>query len=409
MIGVDAGVVCIERKRLIVAGVLACPLAQIPSRVAQAFTLGLVHELRHRINRRQVECGHVFNKAHSAADLVVDRKSSGPVIVWDPALTLVIATQPKVLRDLWGKPGAEGRGVLARPLYTFPEPVYGVSRSPQAPAAALSAFELSVRALFDDVPLLALDEDGRPQPVTLRLAEDAEPAFELYEAELARERLELGTSDEAEDEAAYLGWLSKLAGQTARLAACLHAAAYWTSGACTNVVIGRREVEDAIALARYFHQNARAVFGLMGELPEQRRAAAVLRWLRARDADELGRLTFRDIHRTRGKGARAEDVRAALNLLEQHGYVRLERQPRRGSAGRASERVRVHPEIQNSGVRSDKPDAGTPTSGLSGQSRKVHGCEQHPDAGSWKANDGVWRCRECDPPAFPGEVVEERS
>jgi hypothetical protein len=350
----------------------------------------------------------VFNKAHSAADLVVDRKSSGPVIVWDPALTLVIATQPKVLRDLWGKPGAEGRGVLARPLYTFPDPAYDVGRTAPAQTSTLSAFEAAVGALFDDVPELGLDEEGRPQPVTLRFAASAEPVFESYEDELGEERLQLGTSDEAEDEAAYLGWLSKLAGQTARLAACLHVAAHWTSGACTHVTIERQQVEDAIALARYFHLNARGVFGLMGQLPEQRRALAILRWLREREDDELAQLTVRDVHRTRGKGTRAEDLRTALNLLEQHGYVRLERQPRRGSAGRVSERVHVHPEIQNPPIRPDKPDTGTPSSGLSGRSRKFWFCEQHPDAASWKARDGVWRCPTCEPPALPGEVLEER-
>jgi hypothetical protein len=184
-------------------------------------------------------------------------------------------------------------------------------------------------------------------------------------------------------------------------------AAYWTSGVCTNVVIGRREVEDAIALARYFHAHARAVFSLMGELPEQRRAASILRWLRSRDADELGRLTVRDIHRTRGKGTRAEDVRTALSLLEQHGYVRLERQPRQGSAGRASERVLVHPEIQNPRDRPDKPDTGTPTSGLSGQTRRVSVCAKHPTAAAWFARDDKWRCRECEPPHWPDEVVEQ--
>jgi AAA domain-containing protein/bifunctional DNA primase/polymerase-like protein/primase-like protein len=36
-------------------------------------------------------------------------------------------------------------------------------------------------------------------------------------------------------------------------------------------------------------------------------------------------------------------------------------------------------------------------------------CAEHPRAGLWRARDGRWRCRECKPPAFPGEVVEERS
>jgi hypothetical protein len=35
-------------------------------------------------------------------------------------------------------------------------------------------------------------------------------------------------------------------------------------------------------------------------------------------------------------------------------------------------------------------------------------CREHPDATLWRARDRVWRCRICNPPAFPGEVVEER-
>jgi hypothetical protein len=30
------------------------------------------------------------------------------------------------------------------------------------------------------------------------------------------------------------------------------------------------------------------------------------------------------------------------------------------------------------------------------------------DAGALKARDGVWRCHGCEPPAFPGEIVEDR-
>jgi AAA domain/Bifunctional DNA primase/polymerase, N-terminal/Primase C terminal 1 (PriCT-1) len=35
-------------------------------------------------------------------------------------------------------------------------------------------------------------------------------------------------------------------------------------------------------------------------------------------------------------------------------------------------------------------------------------CHKHPGVGSWLARDRVWRCRGCEPPAFPGEILEER-
>jgi replicative DNA helicase len=275
----------------------------------------------------------LLNKAHSAGDLVVDRKTTGTAFVWDPALTLVLATQPRVLSDLWGKPGAEARGVLARPLYALPDPVYEIGRTPAADVDVLVEYERRVRALYEDVPVLMFDEDDRPLPLTLRLDPDAETLFERYELELASERRRLGISDNAEQEAGYLGWLSKLAGQTARLAACLHASEHWSNGTAMNTTIDADTVARAVELARYFHAHALVVFGLMGELPEQRRAQTILRWLKGRGDDELAALTVRDVHRSRGRGTTAEQVRTALRLLEDHGYVQLERQKPAKQAG----------------------------------------------------------------------------
>jgi hypothetical protein len=302
----------------------------------------------------------LLNKAHSAGDLVVDRKTSETVFVWDPALTLVLATQPGVISDLWGKPGAEARGVLARPLYVLPDPVYAMGRTPAADATVLGEYERRIRALYEDVPTLMTDEDERPLPVTLRLEDAAEELFESFELELAQERRALGTSEDAESQAAYLGWLSKFAGQTARLAACLHAAEHWTLGSTVNTTVTVGTITLALELARYFHGHARVVFGLMGELPEQRRAVVILDWLRSRSAEELETLTVRDVHRSRSKGTSSEQVRSALKLLEQHGYLRLERVEAGKAGGRPSERVHVAPSIV-----SDAPDETDTTSSRS--------------------------------------------
>jgi hypothetical protein len=346
----------------------------------------------------------LYNKAHSGVDIAIDRKSSGAVIVYDPSLTLVLATQPDMLRSLAGKPGAAGRGVLARPLYSLPAPVYRDRVTAAADADVLDDYARRIRAVYCDTPELALDEDGHPHPQTLTFSPPARDRFEHFEAELNRERRELGDEDLG-GESIYLGWLSKLAGQTARLAAVLHVAAKWTGGfGATALEIDEATVDRAIELARYFRSHALGVFGLMGELPMQALAARILRWLAE---TELEPLTLRDVHRSRGKGTTAADVRVALRLLEEHGYVRLQEPPRAGSAGRASERVRLHPAIRNHKKKPDLPDTGSPASGMSGIFEGKSGCAEHPAAGAWKARDGVWRCRQCEPPAFRDEIVEE--
>jgi Protein of unknown function (DUF3987) len=87
--------------------------------------------------------------------------------------------------------------------------------------------------------------------------------FERFEAEVNEERHQLG-SDEVDGDSVYLGWLSKLAGQTARLAALLHVGAHWTGGGAGATLIDPETVNDAITLARYYREHALAAFGLMG-------------------------------------------------------------------------------------------------------------------------------------------------
>ena len=137
-------------------------------------------------------------------------------------------------------------------------------------------------------------------------------------------------------------------------------------------MIDEETVDRAIVLARYYRQHARSVFGLMGELPMQALALRILRWLGARNSRELASLTVRDIHRSRGPGTTSSQVRVALRLLEDHGYVRVERLSAGRGGGRPSERVLVSPQIQNHGTSSDsgaRTSVLSPTSDDSGDFR----------------------------------------
>jgi hypothetical protein len=261
----------------------------------------------------------VFNKAHSGGDLIVDRKGSDTVITHDPALTLAIATQPRMLRDLWERPGAEGRGVLARPLYSLPSPVYSAERTPPASQHVRDEYDRRIRRLYENTPELAYDEGGHPRPITLRFDREGETLFERWGIEISDECRERALHDD--NDSAYVGWHSKLAGQTARLAGILHVTTNWTSGAgATATIITGDTVADAITLARHYRSHALAAFGLMGELPHQRLAARILNWIQQIDKN---RFTTREAHRPINSRSRTvAQVRAALRLLETHGYIR---------------------------------------------------------------------------------------
>jgi hypothetical protein len=292
-------------------------------------------------------------------------------------------------------------------LYALPASVHVDGATPQADPEVLAEYERRVRDIYNDTPELELDEDDHPRPITLTFDQGARERFERFEREINTERREL-SADDVDSEAVYLGWLSKLAGQTARLAAVLHCAANWTGGFGTNaIVIDRPTVDGAIVLARYYRLHARAVFGLLGELPMQALAVRILRWISRQPEKALRSLTVRDIHRSRGRGTTAAEVRVALKLLEDHGYVRVEQLTPGRRGGRPSEQVIVNPRLHEP-MRDG--DVGVTAEVLSPRS-VIFGsfCEQHPEATQWLARDGAWRCRECETPAFPGEIVEVRT
>ena len=114
-------------------------------------------------------------------DLAVDRKGSDPVIVFDPALTIAIVTQPSLLRSLAAKPDAGERGVLARPLYSLPYPVIADTPTPAASDSVVAEYHSRLLKLFDDVPNAEEDEDGRPAPILLTFAPDAVELFQDWE------------------------------------------------------------------------------------------------------------------------------------------------------------------------------------------------------------------------------------
>jgi len=70
----------------------------------------------------------VFLKGHAGDLLRVDRVGRAAEHIADPALTLGLAVQPEVLRDIARMPGFRGRGLLARILYAVPPNTVGRRR-----------------------------------------------------------------------------------------------------------------------------------------------------------------------------------------------------------------------------------------------------------------------------------------
>jgi hypothetical protein len=132
----------------------------------------------------------VFLKGHAGDMLRVDRKGRPAEHVDHPALTLGLAIQPELLRDIARMPGFRGRGLLARILYSLPPNTVGTRRPRNArpiPPAVSDAYTSNLRAL---VTSLADWTD----PAVLPLTPDASEAVLILE-ERTEPRLHPETGD----------------------------------------------------------------------------------------------------------------------------------------------------------------------------------------------------------------------
>jgi hypothetical protein len=253
----------------------------------------------------------VYLKGHAGDLLKVDRRGRPPEYVQRPCLTIGLAVQPEVLRGLAGRPGFQGRGLLARFLYGLPESLVG-RRQPGAPPVPPAVAERYAREL--QALAASLTSSPGQDPTVLTLDPAAGELLLGFEREL-EPRLVAGSGDLAQ----LAGWAAKLAGATCRLTALLHLAGHLRDGWAHP--IGADTFTGAVRLAGYLVEHARAVFDLMGADPRLEDARWLLDWIARTGRSQFSR---RDAHAAapRGLFPKATDLDPALRLLEEHGWLR---------------------------------------------------------------------------------------
>jgi replicative DNA helicase len=212
----------------------------------------------------------VYLKGHAGDLLKVDRRGRPPEYVERPCLTIGLTVQPEILRGLASRPGFGGRGLLARFLYSLPESLVGRRQAgaPPVPAAVADRYTLELHALAAS---LATPADNQ-RSTLLTLDQAASEQLLSFERDL-EPRLAGGSGDLAH----LAGWAAKLAGATCRLAALLHLADHLRDGWAQP--ISADTVGNAVRLADYLVEHARAMFDLMGADPRVEDARWLLDWI----------------------------------------------------------------------------------------------------------------------------------
>jgi len=275
-------------------------------------------------------------KAHSGDAERVDRGSRPPVFLRSPRLSIGLSPQPDVLRGLATKPGFRGRGLLGRFLYLLPPSPLGYRKLTSSPVSesVCSAYEKGIRAMLDWEP--TVNEQGEQRPHILRLSNEA--YTELHDFALAVET-QMQPGKEFEH---CTDWAGKVPGAAARLAGVLHGIKH-AHGRPWEAAITAETMNDALEIMAVVSRHSLAALDMMGADPTIAAARKVWEWI---ERGRLPRFTVREaFNELRGTFPRVQNLRDALEALEERGYVEVIEPPRDGPGRPPSPMVRVRPEF----------------------------------------------------------------
>jgi hypothetical protein len=266
---------------------------------------------------------------HGGRASLVDRKGGGTIYVPRAAVSIAGGIQPETLRRALGQEHRDN-GLAARLLLTCP---------PRKPKRWTESdvdvnTEAAVAVVFDRLFGLTpeTDDDGDERPRLVMLADDGKRAWVTFYNEHAGEQVSLSG-----DEAA--AW-SKLEGYAARLALVFHLTR-WAAGDATlrdSSRVDGTSIAAGVALVRWFCNEARRVYAILGESDEGREARRLVEWIECKG----GTVTARDL--TRGpREYRGDPERAAkaLGELVAAGVGRWEVDAHGPKGGRPADRFRL--------------------------------------------------------------------
>jgi replicative DNA helicase len=275
----------------------------------------------------------VFLKGHAGDMMRVGRQSRDGDHVDKPALTMGLAVQPEILRDIAGMPGFRGLGLLARILFAVPVNTVGFRKvgADPIPTEVAAKYHAHLHAL-----VLTLAE--WTDPVALVLAPEANDMVLEIERQVEPRLAPGGAWSHIVD------WGSKYTGAVVRIAGLIHLAENLREG--WGKPIDAATVHRAAQIGEYYAAHALGAFDDMGADQATRNARTILAWI---ERTGMTAFTKREVFRALKSSAipTAADFDPPLGVLEAHGYLRPldSPAPKRAGGRPPSPSFLVHPEV----------------------------------------------------------------
>jgi hypothetical protein len=270
---------------------------------------------------------------HNAGSLAPSRKAYGTKLVKHAFVCVTGGIQPGVFSKAMNTPEFLASGLLARLLIVYPPE----QRKRWTEAVVKEPVRAAYAALLTALANLRPAADG--SPVLLDFAHEAREKFiQFYDAWNGDEVD--NTADENERAALW-----KLEAYSARLALLHHVVSYIQDGKDdTAALISLTSVQAGIDLVRWFGNEVRRAYALIGETSESRD----MRHLLALIARKGGGLTPRELHRSHRRKYRSSDeAERVLNELVLKGLAIWADRERDG-AGRPAKECRLTEAVRSS-------------------------------------------------------------
>ncbi|HXE63190.1 MAG TPA: YfjI family protein [Bryobacteraceae bacterium] len=261
----------------------------------------------------------IYLKAWSGESHAVDRVGSGETDLPFPLLTMGLMVQPGILRSLLETKTMSDNGFIDRFLYCIPKSLVGTRmyRDTGVHLTANYGYDKLIRSLFD---LPKSVTPGNPERrFTITFSPEAVAVFAYFNNDVE------GRLRPDQDLAGMPSWVSKLAGNVARIAGNLHMVTCLDTGRPWDTPISALTMANACIIGDYLIPHAKEAFGEMRSDDNASLAKRLLGWAQRRKQPHF---TMRDCWNGNRSIGSKEAVDAALLKLIDHGYLRLEMTPR---------------------------------------------------------------------------------
>jgi len=245
----------------------------------------------------------VYLKGHAGDPCSNHRISRKSQSMEAPCLTISLAVQRDIIKEIGSNRQFRGRGLLGRFLYSNCRHQAGYRRRQKEtiPDSVVHEYKEHIRYLIE----LPLDT------VEINLSPDAQVAWNTFYDDVESYMQAGGRLYELKD------WGSKLPGAVARIAGLLHYAEYGQKGANKTISVGI--VDASVTIGRYFLEHALASFGYMREEPQIESAKKILEYLKQHKPESF---KGRDILRNKNAFKKMEEIISGINLLVERNYIR---------------------------------------------------------------------------------------